>query len=196
MMAARRRQGGALGQSEHRVLWARRRDARQPQRARAARTRSGLLKSRPLPQTPKNRHHWSPMTSTLRPTRSAAKVGSIKITLRPAVFDDHVFSLDIPGFAEAPLERGHTWRKHARRLAAEKADHRHCLLFRAKQPSAPAVPPASGSSSSELSRSGGVITPPVGVDPQMKQTPPPSGDSMPVVPPPGTPGGNPAIKPK
>ena len=54
----------------------------------------------------------------------------------------------------------------------------------AKQPSAPAVPPASGSSSSELSRSGGVITPPVGVDPQMKQTPPPSGDSMPVVPPP------------
>ena len=67
---------------------------------------------------------------------------------------------------------------------------------RAKQPSAPAVPPASGSSSSELSRSGGVITPPIGVDPQMKQTLPPSGDSMPVVPPPGTPGGNPAIKPK
>ena len=66
----------------------------------------------------------------------------------------------------------------------------------AKQPSAPAVPPASGSSSSELSRSGGVISPPVGVDPQMKQTPPPSGDSMPVAPPPGTPGGNPAIKPK
>ena len=64
---------------------------------------------------------------------------------------------------------------------------------RAKQPSAPAVPPASGSSSSELSRSGGVITPPIGVDPQMKQTPPPSGDGMPVVPPPGTPGGNPAV---
>ena len=57
-------------------------------------------------------------------------------------------------------------------------------------------PPASGSSSSELSRSGGVITPPIGVDPQMKQRPPPSGDGMPVVPPPGTPGGNPAIKPK
>src|ERR1700720_2423673 len=67
---------------------------------------------------------------------------------------------------------------------------------RAKQRSAPAVPPASGSSSSEPSRSGGVITPPIGVDPQMKQTPPPSGDSMPVVPPLGTPGGYPAIKPK
>jgi len=62
----------------------------------------------------------------------------------------------------------------------------------AKQPRAPAVPPASGSSSSELSRSGGIITPPVGDDPQMKQTPPPSGDGMPMV----RPRGNPAIKPK
>lgn len=62
----------------------------------------------------------------------------------------------------------------------------------AKQPSGPAVPPASGSTSSELSRSGGVITPPAGIDPQMKQTPPPDGDKMPVVPPPG----NPAVKPK
>ena len=66
----------------------------------------------------------------------------------------------------------------------------------AKQPSTPVAPPASGSTSSELSRSGGIITPPTGVDPQMKQTPPPSGDKMPVVPPPGTPGGNPAVKPK
>jgi hypothetical protein len=65
-----------------------------------------------------------------------------------------------------------------------------------QQPSAPAVPPASGSSSSELSRSGGVITPPVGIDPQMKQTPPPSGDNMPVVPPPDRPGGNRSVKPK
>jgi len=65
-----------------------------------------------------------------------------------------------------------------------------------KQPSAPAAPPASGSSSSELSRSGGVIQPPTGIDPEMKRTPPPSGDSMPVVPPPGTPGGNQSIKPK
>jgi hypothetical protein len=66
----------------------------------------------------------------------------------------------------------------------------------AKQPSAPAAPSASGSSSSELSQSGGVITPPTGIDPEMKRTPPPSGDSMPVVPPPGTPGGNPSAKPK
>jgi hypothetical protein len=55
------------------------------------------------------------------------------------------------------------------------------------------VPPASGTSSSDLGRSGGVITPPADVDPAMKQTPPPSADKMPVIPPPGTPRGNPAI---
>jgi hypothetical protein len=30
----------------------------------------------------------------------------------------------------------------------------------------------------------------------MKQTPPPTGSTMPIIPPPGTPGGNPAVKPK
>ena len=66
----------------------------------------------------------------------------------------------------------------------------------AKQPSTPAVPPASGSTSSELGRSGGIITPPAGIDLQMKRTPPPSGDRMPMVTPPGAPEGNPSIKPK
>jgi hypothetical protein len=65
-----------------------------------------------------------------------------------------------------------------------------------RQPSTPAVPPASGSSSAELSRSGGVVVPPANVDPGIKQTPPPSGDRMPVIPPPDTAGGNPAVKPK
>jgi hypothetical protein len=63
------------------------------------------------------------------------------------------------------------------------------------QPNKPMEPPASGSSS-DLSRSGGVITPPADVDPEMKRTPPPSGARMPVIPPPGTPGGDPSIKPK
>ena len=63
-------------------------------------------------------------------------------------------------------------------------------------PNQPAEPPASGSISSDLSRSGGVIKPPADVDPQMKEAPPPSGDRMPVIPPPGTPGGNPSVKPK
>jgi hypothetical protein len=41
-----------------------------------------------------------------------------------------------------------------------------------------------------------VITPPSDVDPEMKQTPPSTGAKMPIIPPPGTPGGNPAVKPK
>jgi hypothetical protein len=47
-----------------------------------------------------------------------------------------------------------------------------------------------------LARSGGVITPPADVDPQMKRAPSHSGDPMPVIPPPGTPGGDPSVKPK
>jgi hypothetical protein len=58
------------------------------------------------------------------------------------------------------------------------------------------APPASGTRSSDLGRSGGVVTPPLGVDPEMKRTPPHAGDNMPVIPPPGTPGGDPSIKPK
>jgi len=66
----------------------------------------------------------------------------------------------------------------------------------AEQPNQPVEPPAICSSSSDLSRSGGVIRPPADVDPQMKQMLPSSGDRMPVIPPPGTPGGNPSVKPK
>src|SRR4051794_9201872 len=39
----------------------------------------------------------------------------------------------------------------------------------ADRPETPAVPPASGPSSSDLNGSGGVITPPAGVDPEIKQ---------------------------
>ena len=58
------------------------------------------------------------------------------------------------------------------------------------------TPPLSGTTSSDLARSGGVIAPAGDVDPQMNRSPPASADPMPVVPPPGTPGGDPSIKPK
>lgn len=64
------------------------------------------------------------------------------------------------------------------------------------QPTTPGAPSASGSLSSDLNRSGGVIKPPTGIDPEIKQPPPATGATMPVIPPPGTPGGNPAVKPK
>ena len=51
--------------------------------------------------------------------------------------------------------------------------------------------------SHQLNRSGGVIHPPTNVDPGLAQPAPEIGPhSMPVIPPPGTPGGNPEVKPK
>jgi hypothetical protein len=64
------------------------------------------------------------------------------------------------------------------------------------QPAPLTAPPSSGTTSSDLARSGGVISPPADVDPQMKRTPSHSADPMPIVPPPGTPGGDPSVKPK
>ena len=53
-----------------------------------------------------------------------------------------------------------------------------------------------GSSLSEkLARSDGVICPPPGVDPDIR-APTPEGGRMPVIPPPGSPGGDPNIRPK
>jgi len=49
--------------------------------------------------------------------------------------------------------------------------------------------------SDRLAQSGGVICPPSQVDPAIK-APTPQGGVMPVIPPPGSPGGNPNIQPK
>src|ERR1700730_5550297 len=55
--------------------------------------------------------------------------------------------------------------------------------------------PADEPPSEKLDRSGGVICPPVGVDPGIA-SPPPDGGKMPVIPPPGSPGGDPTVRPK
>jgi hypothetical protein len=49
--------------------------------------------------------------------------------------------------------------------------------------------------SDQLSRSKGVICPPAGIDPGIS-VPPVGGGMMPVIPPPGTPGGDPNVIPK
>ncbi|MBI1203599.1 MAG: hypothetical protein GC182_13925 [Rhodopseudomonas sp.] len=49
--------------------------------------------------------------------------------------------------------------------------------------------------SDRLARADGVICPPARVDPEIKAPTPPGGP-MPVIPPPGSPGGNPAVRPK
>jgi hypothetical protein len=49
--------------------------------------------------------------------------------------------------------------------------------------------------SDQLPRSKGVICPPAGIDPGIS-VPPSGGGRTPVIPPPGTPGGDPSIQPK
>jgi hypothetical protein len=46
-----------------------------------------------------------------------------------------------------------------------------------------------------LARSNGVLCPPSGIDPEMR-APTPDAGKMPVIPPPGSPGGNPNMQPK
>ena len=63
-------------------------------------------------------------------------------------------------------------------------------------PNAPTVGRDSKSSlSDQLAASKGVICPPAGVDPEIRQRPP-QGGAMKVIPPPGTPGGDQSIQPK
>lgn len=55
--------------------------------------------------------------------------------------------------------------------------------------------PSGTNLSDRLARSDGVICPPDHVDPEIKQPTPPGGP-MPVVPPPGSPDGDPSLRPK
>ncbi len=65
---------------------------------------------------------------------------------------------------------------------------------RGKQPSTDSGP--SGNLSERLKRSEGVIKPPENVDPGLQKKPPDDSGKMPVIPPPGSPGGDPSVKPK
>jgi hypothetical protein len=47
----------------------------------------------------------------------------------------------------------------------------------------------------KLARSDGVLCPPAGVDPEIR-APTPEGGNTPVIPPPGSPGGDPSVRPK
>ena len=59
------------------------------------------------------------------------------------------------------------------------------------------APPNSGNLSDRLDRSQGVIKPPEGVDPGMRTPAPgPGSQRTPVIPPPGTPGGDQSVEPK
>ncbi len=63
---------------------------------------------------------------------------------------------------------------------------------------APALPDTGETLGERLDRSDGVIRPPEGVAPDMRVPPknPEAGSTMPVIPPPGTPGGDRSVQPK
>jgi hypothetical protein len=48
----------------------------------------------------------------------------------------------------------------------------------------------------KLARSDGVLCPPPGIDPEIRAPTPPDAGNTPVIPPPGSPGGNPNVRPK
>jgi len=48
----------------------------------------------------------------------------------------------------------------------------------------------------KLARSEGVLCPPPGLDPEIRAPTPPNAGNTPVIPPPGSPGGNPEVRPK
>ena len=62
----------------------------------------------------------------------------------------------------------------------------------------PSLPSTGETLSERLDRSDGVIKPPSGIDPGMQVAPkdPNAGSNMPVIPPPGSPGGDQSIRPK
>ena len=65
---------------------------------------------------------------------------------------------------------------------------------RGKEPSTDAA--ASDDLSERLKQSEGVIKPPENIDPGLQKKPPDDSGKMPVIPPPGSPGGDPNVKPK
>jgi hypothetical protein len=67
-----------------------------------------------------------------------------------------------------------------------------------RAPSARGTPPTPGAApplSDQLAKGEGVICPPKGVDPGIV-APTPDVGTMPVIPPPGSPGGDPTVRPK
>jgi hypothetical protein len=100
-----------------------------------------------------------------------------------------VATLSIPA-ARAQLER-----PVAPPALSQPSNPRDCPLL--PTPGAPSSNETTGSRtlSDQLSQSKGVICPPTGVDPGIS-VPPTGGGRTPVIPPPGTPGGDPRIQPK
>ncbi len=81
---------------------------------------------------------------------------------------------------------------------AQMTDPKACASHEQVQPGIHGAQPkteGSGNLSDKLARTDGVLCPP-NVDPDIKAAPPQNGGRMPVIPPPGAPGGDPSVQPK
>src|SRR5262245_55268306 len=57
----------------------------------------------------------------------------IQLSLRPAIFDRDVLTLDVTGFVQATAERAHYGSERLSRLSIQKSDHRHRRLLRPRR---------------------------------------------------------------
>src|SRR5262249_50631139 len=55
------------------------------------------------------------------------------MTIRPAVFEPHILTFDVPGFFQALMNRRHILHVRRGRRRAKKPDHWHCGLLRARR---------------------------------------------------------------
>ena len=99
-----------------------------------------------------------------------------------------------PAFAQQPKEPS-----VPSQPAPPKLDPKACAdgdrLPHADIPGTEGRAPDSEHLSDKLARTDGVICPPPGLDPDIR-APTPNGSNMPVIPPPGSPGGDPNVRPK
>jgi len=103
-------------------------------------------------------------------------------------------ALAVPAFAQAPPQT----KPPVTPKAAERNSPDNCsnaTVGAGGDIDSKMQPAQDKSLSDKLAASNGVICPPDHVDPEMKQPTPPGGP-MPVIPPPGTPGGDPQVQPK
>jgi hypothetical protein len=118
--------------------------------------------------------------------RNKASAGSLTVMIRTVLASICLFAVS-PALAQAPPKPP----------SADVPAQTGC------PPNTSTVNPASGATTGQsgkplgekLAESGGVLCPPSGVDPQMR-APAPDVGTMPVIPPPGTPGGDQSIQPK
>jgi hypothetical protein len=75
------------------------------------------------------------------------------------------------------------------------ARHNDCAPMRTSPPGGTTTGQSAEPLGDKLAKSDGVLCPPAGVDPEIRAATPDAGN-MPVIPPPGSPGGDPTIRPK